>query len=146
VQGTLGDAAAAARALESAADAVTQTTREIRKFIPADQMDETGQVLGKQPGEPKGDGFKFQDVTESAEALSQTAVNLQALLRDVQNMIQSGDIEKGADGVATSAQIRLNAVIDHLAWRFAQLILFMFALLLVVSFVHFRLRNRNVKS
>jgi len=102
----------ASAALEKAANAVTITTKEILKFVPAAMKDESGQIIGR-PRNPKvrtdsenevktnetapassdrttvqeDTSFSFQAVTASANALGRTSEDLNRLLADLRDFL-----------------------------------------------------------
>jgi hypothetical protein len=150
----------ASAALESAAEAVAVTAKEIMKFVPATMKDETGQIVGRQPSPVAAGGppperpeapnstepqsfderstFSFQAVTASAEALGETTEKLQGLLAELRELLASGSISDEMDGVNTQlgqtldlTSGRVEYLIDHAAWRAAQLVALLFVLLLV---------------
>jgi hypothetical protein len=131
----------ASESLERAAVAVTETAREVLKFIPSTMKDETGQIIGKPPEATPEPGdqdasFSFQAVGRSAEALGETADKLRDLLADLQVVLDDGSLSREAAALDLQwrnttdiTSLKLQGIIDHVAKRAAQLLCLLFGLL-----------------
>lgn len=92
-----------------------------------------------QPGpaeSPTNGGFDIDKYTAAAQAFDQAALRLEGLTREVRGLAGSqelstslGDVENRARGVVESSRTSARDVIDHLAWRAAQLIVLFFVAL-----------------
>ncbi len=143
-QKTVADVRAAADALEKAANAVTTTAKEIQKFIPSTMKDENGQITGKSesesaPGGKDKEGFSFQAVTASAEALDRAVQDLQRLLADAANPVGGlaavdGCVERR---VETTTK-HLQEVVDHIFFRCLLLLSAVFILLALYRMLSYR--------
>lgn len=154
------DVQGAADALEKAAKAVTVTAQEILKFVPASAKDANGQLLGTPPPAAGAapapapvaeDEFSFQAVTASAEALTQTAQELQRLLAEIKELAADAGRPEGSvalldqrleQRVDASAQ-RVERIVDRIAVRALQLLLLAFVLALAYRVIARRFQNHQ---
>jgi hypothetical protein len=83
--------------------------------------------------------FSFQAVTESANALGETSLKLQALLLDLRAFVDAKSISQESDAISAA----ISGVVDHVAKRAAQLLFLLFFLLLVYAFVRKRLQRND---
>ena len=98
------------------------------------------------PPEPRGEPFSFQAVGRSAEAVTLTAGEVRELLRELRGLLESDPLEaeltmvsRQVDEAVDRSGAELRAVLDHGAWRAAQLLALWFVLLLVYRAITVRL-------
>ncbi|MBN1491499.1 MAG: hypothetical protein JXA69_16425 [Phycisphaerae bacterium] len=165
VEHVVSDVQESAVALESAADAVTATAKEILKFVPASMKDETGQISGRsrdpevkghseavpaypaatttapatQTGPARNTSFSFQAVTESANSLGDTTVELRGLLADLQALLNTQSLSRESNALTASFE----GLVDYMAKRLALLLLLSFTLALIYTVVRVRLQRSN---
>lgn len=137
---TLAQFTEAGRAWSVTAEAVGATSRELAAWRkPADTQPATVPATSSaDPVATTQPGFRLDDVTASAEALTRTTTELRGLVSDLQRLLASGAVsgEAGkltapAAEVLERAGLTSRALIDHAAWRAAQLLALLAALLLV---------------
>jgi len=136
---TLTQFTEAGRAWAVTAEAVGATSRELANWRgpPATQPVAAPATVSPEDVGTTQPGFRFDEVTASAEALTRTTTELRGLLSDLQRLLASGAVsgEAGrltapAAEVLDRAGLTSRALIDHAAWRAAQLLALLAALLL----------------
>jgi methyl-accepting chemotaxis protein len=146
LEGTLKEVTAAAGAVQATADVVERATKEIAAIEWRKKRPEGT------PPETEGEPFSFQAVGRSAEAVTVTAAEVRELLRGLREMLESDPLEaeltmvsERVDEAVGRSGAEMRAVVDHGAWRAAQLLALGFVLLLVYRAVAARLIGGRVE-
>ena len=154
LQGALDQATRAGQAWEQTADAATQTIRQVQQFRQQDSQSAPAGTTSAPAsrGAPTtnvsaetGPPFDINDYTRSAEAMTAAASELRSLLSEVRDFVKGETTEQSLKRInaltdttlgQTAGQAR--EVIDHAAWRGAELVALIFVLL-----VGYRLWTRH---
>lgn len=104
----------------------------------------------KDPAAEPGEPFRIEDYRQTALALGDTIAEVRRLLENLQHFAASDDLVTQLERVTSDARTVVNhsteqatEVINHLAWRIAQLMLLAFVLLAALLFVFLLARNRT---
>ncbi|UCG34215.1 MAG: hypothetical protein JSU68_06180 [Phycisphaerales bacterium] len=146
LEGTLREVTVAAEAVRATAEVVAHATQEIAAIEWKEKRPE------QTPPKPEGEPFSFQAVARSAEAATLTAGEVRELLRELRELLESEPLEaeltmvsQQVDDAVGRSGAELRAVVDHGAWRAAQLLALWFVLLLVYRAVTVRLIGRRAE-
>ena len=130
----------AGRAWTATADAVGAASQELTTLIrPTPEPSAEPPPADDATTKPS---FRFEDMTVSAEALTRTTIELRGLVGDLQRLLASGGVSGEASKVTAPAVEVLDragltsrGLIDHAAWRAAQLLVLLAVLLVAYRWV-----------
>jgi methyl-accepting chemotaxis protein len=140
LEGTLRSMTEAAGAVQETANVVERATKEIAAIEWKKARPEGT------PPEPRGEPFSFQAVTQSADAVTMTAGEMRQLLQELRELLDSDPLQANltmvnqqVDEAVGRSGAELRTVVDHGAWRAAQLLALGFVLLVVYRVIAVRL-------
>jgi hypothetical protein len=165
LQETLNRAEKVAATVEKALERVDVVAASIDRT--AQSVTETGnawqaaaQTIGKTVKDLSGDDapgsrpastqpFDINDYRKTADAMTQTATELEKLAVQIQQLVDSPrltqhiqDVDSRAQAAVDQTALRARSVTDHIAWRAGELAVFVFTLALVYRFVAGRAARR----
>lgn len=136
---------------QTTAESVTGAIKQIQQFGKPRTLDETQ----SRAAVPEGGGggvtttrkFDIKDYTETADALTVTTEELRALLSEVRMFLDSDSLDQDLTRFKTltttafaQTGVEIRGLVDHFAWRIAQLL----ALLLILALFYRYLASRFV--
>ena len=146
LKSSLDDFSRAGEVWKETADSVTVTMeaiQDVRK--PRQPQGESASGSG-----PPRRRFDIKDYTESAEAISSAAVELNTMLVEIRTLLTTESdqiaVRSLAQEVLTDSQAQARTLVDHIAWRLAQVSGLVLVLALVYRFISSRLRPRRGSS
>ena len=141
--------------LESAAKAVTETVQEIQVLAHKDSTKPnatpTGEATPMPPAESdassESERFDINDYRRTADAIQNAGNEIRVLLAEIRETLSGDEIpaqlaqlQSLTDAAIDRSSVASRGVVDHAAWRVAQLITLFF----VLSIVHHWARSRGI--
>jgi len=123
IERTVADGKAAAGAWESTARAVSVTVNDIAAIPSKWNGADDRRPASSEPSRP----FDINDYTRSADAIERAAIQTKAVLDEVQRLSLSQPLMEQF----STMDGNVRAAIDHVAWRATQLVMLIFALVVV---------------
>ncbi len=142
VERSINAASDAARAWEQTANAVRETIGALDTLKPnsLESPQPSNEAVGQSAEQSKP--FDINDYANTAERVTQTAVEIRTLLEDVRALLESNELRGNLANVREQThqtidytQAQLNHWTDHAALRVAQLIALTFALIVIYRLV-----------
>lgn len=141
VSQTANHAAAAGEAWTQTFEALTEMVKSFR--APASSAETVSAPASSVPSAASpGNGFDIDDYARAAEAIDQAAVELQRLTFEIRALADAPELQASL----RAAEQRAHAVVDHLAWRGAQLVLLAFVLLCAGQWLLRRRAGRDLSG